>query len=298
MNTFDIRTPENQLVISPVDGRHFYGHGAYSENGKLLYATENDFDRGRGVIGVYDATTGYQRIGEINAYGIGPHELIRVPGTSFLVVANGGIQTHPDTGREKLNIATMQPSLSIVDARTGQLVGRHVLADEFHQVSIRHLACTADGELWYAGQYEGDEVAIDGLVGKVSLQDSMHSFRNGLSRRGLALVELPESIQNRVSGYLTSVAIVGPRVVFTSARGGLVFNVDRDSLQVDESLSILDCSGVAATYPCESFREEISSPVECALITCGTGEIVSVSDGGLTSLALHNYQWDNHVYRV
>ena len=298
MNTFDIRTPENQLVISPVDGRHFYGHGAYSENGKLLYATENDFDKGRAVIGVYDATSSYQRIGEINAYGIGPHELIRVPGSPILVVANGGIQTHPDTGREKLNIATMQPSLSMVDARTGQLVGRHMLADEFHQVSIRHLACTADGELWYAGQYEGDEVAIDGLVGRVSIQDSMHSFRNGLSRRGLTLVELPESIRNRVSGYLTSVAIVGPHAVFTSARGGLMFNIERDSLQVDESLSILDCSGVAATYPCESFREENSSPAECALITCGTGEIVSVSDGGLTSLALHNYQWDNHVYRI
>ena len=30
-------------------GRHFYGHGTYSENGLWLYASENEYDSGRGV---------------------------------------------------------------------------------------------------------------------------------------------------------------------------------------------------------------------------------------------------------
>lgn len=298
MNTFDIRSPQHQRVISPIDGRHYYGHGAYSENGNLLYATENDFDKGRGVIGIYDAARDYQRVGELDTYGIGPHELVRVPGSSLLVVANGGIQTHPDTGCEKLNIATMQPSLSIVDSSNGQLVGRHVLAGELHQVSIRHLACSADGELWYAGQYEGDKPSVDGLAGRVSIRQSLQSFRGGESRRGLTLVDLPESVQSRASQYLSSVAIVGKHAVFTSAKGGLVFKLNRVSLQIDESLSILDCSGVTPISSSEASGSDRIASLESALLTCGTGEILSLSDEGLTSLAIHKIQWDNHVYRV
>ncbi len=30
--------------ISTVEGRHFYGHGAFSVDGRLFYATENDFE--------------------------------------------------------------------------------------------------------------------------------------------------------------------------------------------------------------------------------------------------------------
>lgn len=298
MNTFDIRTPQNQNVINPIEGRHFYGHGAYSENGKLLYATENDFDKMRGVVGIYDATSNYRRIGELDAFGVGPHEIVRVPGTALLVIANGGIQTHPDSGREKLNIGTMQPSLSIVDLNSGKLVGRHVLADDLHQVSIRHLACSDDRELWYAGQYEGDNPSITGLVGRISVTESLESFGSSESKRGLTIIDLPEKIRNRTSHYLSSVAIAGQHAMFTSAKGGVVFTVNRVSLQVDDSLSILDCSGVCEAPFSESYSGDSRASGARALITCGTGEVVRVSDGGLTTLAMHNLQWDNHVYRL
>ncbi|WZB72391.1 DUF1513 domain-containing protein [Achromobacter xylosoxidans] len=36
--------------------RHFFGHGAFFDDGWLLAATENDFDGGRGVLGIYDAS--------------------------------------------------------------------------------------------------------------------------------------------------------------------------------------------------------------------------------------------------
>ena len=36
MNTFDRRTPGVHAITEPVSGRHFYGHGAYSRDGKLL----------------------------------------------------------------------------------------------------------------------------------------------------------------------------------------------------------------------------------------------------------------------
>jgi len=39
-------------VLTTDPGRHFYGHGCFSADGRLLYAVENDFDQARGVIGV------------------------------------------------------------------------------------------------------------------------------------------------------------------------------------------------------------------------------------------------------
>jgi hypothetical protein len=38
--------------------RHFFGHGTFSADGTRLYATENDFEAGRGVVGIYDARPG------------------------------------------------------------------------------------------------------------------------------------------------------------------------------------------------------------------------------------------------
>ena len=47
--------------------------------------------------------------------GIGPHEILRLPGARLLAIANGGIHTRPDTGREKLNLDTMRPNLTLMD---------------------------------------------------------------------------------------------------------------------------------------------------------------------------------------
>lgn len=131
--------------IDAATGRHFYGHGVFSPDGRLLYTTENAFDQdGRGVIGVYDATDGYRRIGEIDSGEIGPHDLRLLADGRTLVVANGGILTHPDVGRAKLNLATMTPSLAYIDRKTGRLLEEVRLAPNMHQNSIRHLAVTVD----------------------------------------------------------------------------------------------------------------------------------------------------------
>ena len=60
--------------------RHFFGHGAFSADGRLLYATENDYERARGMIGVRDATDGYRQIGEFPAHGMEPHDIALLDG--------------------------------------------------------------------------------------------------------------------------------------------------------------------------------------------------------------------------
>jgi len=87
--------------------RHFFGHGVFSADGRLLYAAENDYQHKRGVIAVRDATDGYKQIGEFSAHGIEPHDIALLPDGRTLVIANGGIETHPDSGREELNLSEM-----------------------------------------------------------------------------------------------------------------------------------------------------------------------------------------------
>jgi len=299
MNTFDLRAPQTHHSIAPMKGRHYYGHGAFSSTGDLLFATENDYEAARGVIGLYDATRGYQRIGETSTAGVGPHEVVRVPGSSLLVLANGGIQTHPDSGRDKLNIDSMHPSLSIIDSRDGTLVGQHFLSDDLHQVSLRHLACTGDGEVWFAGQYEGTDPTTDGLAGFISIEQSIDSFQRGVSRKGLTLIDLPAGLQMQSLRYLSSVAVAGNQVIYTAAKGGLAFSINRKTRQLKESVSLFDASGVAALpYTNLSANAEKRVPDGSTLITTGTGEIVRLGYNGATRVATHRLQWDNHLYAL
>lgn len=119
---FDLGGARPPLELPLPENRHFFGHGAYFDGGRLLAATENDFDGGRGVLGIYDATPGggYRRIGEYDTGGIGPHEVLLMPDGKTLCVANGGILTHPDYGKLELNLDTMRPSLAYLDAASAR----------------------------------------------------------------------------------------------------------------------------------------------------------------------------------
>lgn len=143
---------ETARLNSP-EGRHFYGHGAFSLDGSVLFTTENDYDAPAGVLGIWDATDGYKRIGEIASGGIGPHEILTLP-HGGVVVANGGIQTHPDMGRAKLNLPTMQTNLTYLDD-SGTITDQVALTGEMHQNSIRHIALDGNGYVVAALQWQG-----------------------------------------------------------------------------------------------------------------------------------------------
>lgn len=170
--------PHSGLVVRRFDTppeRHFYGHGVFDPSGRMLFATENDTRRGRGVLGLYDATDGYRRVGEIEAFGIGPHDIALLADGRTLAVANGGILTLPESGRDKLNLDSMQPSLNLIDAASGKLVEERRLAPALHQLSIRHLAQAPSGLIAAGMQWEGEPgspvplVAIDRGSGLVTL---------------------------------------------------------------------------------------------------------------------------------
>lgn len=195
MLVVDLATGTLSEFVNAPEGRHFYGHAGFSPDGKLLFTTENDFDRGRGVIGIWDCRDGYRRAGEWDSFGIGPHDLTLLPGRAVMAIANGGILTHPDSGRAKLNIADMKPNLTFIDARDGTFIRRIELPSDLHKNSIRHLDSGPDGGVLFGMQYQGARTDAPPLVGHVGPDGTCTLF------------DAPETLTPQLQGYCADVAI-------------------------------------------------------------------------------------------
>ncbi len=222
-------------VFACGENRHFFGHGGFSPDGRLLYACENDFDNNRGVIGIYDAASGFSRLGEVPAHGVGTHDMTVSDDGRLLIIANGGIETHPDFGRTKLNLDHMEPSLVISDARTGALVEKHVLPENLRRLSTRHLALAERGRIWFACQYEGPRNGLPPLVGY---------FGHG---EELRFVGLPEETTDGLANYVGAIAVDrrSGLVGITSPKAGLAVTLDGTSGAVVKQTRIANAAGIA-----------------------------------------------------
>jgi len=278
---FDLqgRQPDAALPLPP--DRHYFGHGVYRDDGHLLFATENDFEAGRGVLGVYDASPGgaYRRVGEFDSAGVGPHEVLLMPDGRTLCVANGGILTHPDYGKLELNLDTMAPSLVYLDLASGTVVDRVALPAHLHRLSIRHLAIAADGAVWFGMQYSGPTTDQPPLLGR--------------HRRGQSSAELfsgPPEVLRRLRNYVGSVAVdaAGKVVATSSPVGGLVVYWDADNGACLGTTTIADGCGVA--------------PAGDGSFVLSSGEGVLQKSGPDLSTTEFDRDpsaaWDNHFRRV
>lgn len=269
---FDHTGSNEPLTIASIAGRHFFGHGVFSDDGALLYATENDFDNAAGVVGVYDAREKFKRVGEFPTYGIGPHELLLLGDARTIAVANGGIETHPDYGRAELNIATMKPSYVLVDRITGDLVEKHELPAALHQLSIRHMDADASGTVWFGCQYRGPGTDRPLLVGRAT------------RGKELQLLDMPQDVLSGFRNYIGSVAAnsAAGTVAVSSPEGNSLVVIDAASGRILATNALVEVCGVAPDGA--SF-----------MATTGTGEIVE-ADGATRSEP--DYVWDNHMLRI
>jgi len=199
---FDRATNEARLACETPPGRHFAGHGLFSADGQWLFTPEHDYENVRGVVAVRDART-FAIVAEIDTRGIDPHEIAWSPDRARLIVANGGILTHPRSYRRKLNIPTMDPSLAIIDAATGELVEQWRLPD--HLLSIRHLAVAADGRVAVGLQYEGAPEHAPTIA-------AMYRPSTGLEP-----LPLPPDARVQCRGYVASIALSEPANTIAAA---------------------------------------------------------------------------------
>ncbi|MBX3572596.1 MAG: DUF1513 domain-containing protein [Mesorhizobium sp.] len=265
------------LVAAP--GRHFFGHGIFSADGRLMFASENDYEAGRGVTGIYDVDKGFARLGEFDCGGIGPHDVVLMPDGRTACVANGGILTHPDYDKLKLNIDTMSPSLAYLDLASGDIVEQVALPKELHKLSIRHLVVDAHGAVWFGCQHEGEASDRPPLVGR---------HRRG---REAELFAGPPDLLRRMDNYVGSVSVdaSGEVVAISSPLGGLVAFWDAATGRYLGEQSMADVCGVAPLKPGH------------VLGTTGRGAINDMSPWGRAEIveeSVANPAWDNHLRRV
>jgi hypothetical protein len=271
---FDPAGQAAPITLTSIEGRHFFGHGVFSPDGRLLYATESDFEAAQGVIGIYDATDGYRRIGEFPTYGTGPHEMLLMPDGVTFVVANGGIETHPDFGRTELNLETMDPSVAFIDRRDGQLVGQLRLGAGLHQLSIRHMAIDMRGRVWFGCQYKGAPSESPQLVGYATMDGEIR------------LVELPDDTLRDLRNYVGSVAASadGRTIAVSSPEGDLLVAIEAEGGRPVLVETLRNGCGLAADGA--GF-----------VATSGMGEMVGIA-GAERAPRRFEFQFDNHMLRV
>lgn len=269
------------MPLEAAQGRHFFGHGVYLPDGKRMLATENDYDAGHGVLGIYDASEGgrYRRLGEFETGGIGPHEVVLLPDGKTLCVANGGILTHPDYGKLELNLDSMRPSLAYIDADSGRLTERVELPEALHRLSIRHLALAADGAVWFGCQHMGPARERPALVGR--------------HRRGQQpeLFAGPDEVLRNCRNYIGSVAAdPAGRVIATSSPvGNQVLYWDAESGRALGVTPLPDGCGVAPFAPARFLLNSGRG----ALVQAGPDEPVRSILSPASEIA-----WDNHFRRL
>ena len=266
----------NPQVITARADRHFFGHGLFSADGRLLYASENDIKSGDGIIGIYDASGGYARIGEFKSGGIGPHDMCLLGDGRHMVIANGGLKTLLETGREILNSDDIAPNLAMLDTASGKVDAVVELDRDYKKLSIRHLARSNDDRIAFACQHQGDADELPPLVGVLG--------RNGKAR----LFDAPEEALARLNNYVGSVALdaSGSVIAATSPVGGTaaLWSIDGSYLGAAQ---ISDVCGVAR------HRNGF-------LMSSGNAGVRDVATDGQAAEkpVLQNWIWDNHLRLV
>lgn len=257
--------------IQASPGEHFVGHGVFSPDGRWLYATASRYEAGEGLIAVFDAEQNYQRVNTFELNGIGPHELTLHPDGETLVVGLGGILTHPDYDRIKLNLNTMEPALILMNRHSGKIIGR--FRPSHHQQSTRHVSVDGNGAIYVAYQYQGPLHEAPPLLARVE-EGRLREFRfdkgtqKGLANYIASIVAHPE---NDLVAAASPVG--GTAVVFEGSTGKLLARA-----------SIPDCAGIQALAGGDF------------LISSGRGKLVRLgSNNQPREIGAFPVYWDHHL---
>jgi hypothetical protein len=268
-----------RATIEHARDRLFAGHGVYTGDGALLFATEETGEDGRGVVGCYDPARDYRRAGEFPTHGIGPHEMTTLQDGRTLVVANGGYVTSPDGPGVKIDRDRMRPSLVLLAARGGRLLAEGRLPEPLWRLSLRHLAIGRNDVIAVAAQDEGD------------VSDRLPLAAVWRGQGGLTLLDAGPGITGRMRGYCGDAAVDPSGALFgvSCPRGGLAVFWDLATARVIGTVDLPDGCGLAPGEAPGTF-----------LLSSGRGGVVRVDPSAdrvapLPASFVTEGRWDNHL---
>ena len=218
-------------TIEPTEGRWFYGHGAFSEDGSLLYSTETINAEQRGVIGVRDGST-LEYLGEFPTFGENPHDCHLIDAGKVLVISNGG---------GALGTA-LKPCVTWVDTQTRSLLDKQELPSE--RFNTGHLGLS---------QTEGLVVVSAPRKGLTEKDLGAVSLRRNDER--LQTMAEPATVTSRMFGEALSVAIHEPSGIaaVTHPGGNMVTFWSTRTAALLKVLELPFARGVTLTRDGENF---------------------------------------------
>lgn len=136
----DLKTRRILRRVTTVPQREFYGHSAFSPDGKLWYCTEaivqSKEDYYKGVLAVRDADSMELTDENFPTHGTAPHDCILIDDGATLVITNGGGPIHD---------AADPANVAYVDVKTGE--ARRILKFKSEKVNAGHITMSSKGEL-------------------------------------------------------------------------------------------------------------------------------------------------------
>jgi len=212
--------------------REFYGHGAFSPDGALLYATETDVDDDyRGVIVIRDGKT-LEEIGEFPSFGAAPHDCTLRDDGRTLVVTNDGARKRGGSA----------PCVTYVDIQSQTLIEK--LTFENEDITAGHLTLSPAGDLAVTSSIR--PWLTEESTGAASFRPVGGEFRT---------MTEPADVTSRMLGESLSVAIHAPSGIagVTNPKGNLVTFWDLAKGRLLGKLDFAYPRGISVTLDNEYF---------------------------------------------
>jgi hypothetical protein len=136
--------------LKPLENQHFEGHAIFSSDEQYLYATASDYQQGKGKLLKLNSHD-LSLVEGYDSAGIGPHELVW-QSNNLIAIANTGVLTHPDSGRDILNINNIQSNVVLFNTINTRI--EHEWRVPQRGLSARHLDRMDSGDLVIGCQYK------------------------------------------------------------------------------------------------------------------------------------------------
>ena len=250
--------------------RAFYGHGAYSIDGDVLYVVETRLDTRAGLISIRDAET-FAVLGEVPTFGESPHDCLLSADGRTMALTNGGgpIGT------------TLAPSVTVVELAAAKLLDRVTFSEP--RINAGHLAMTSGGDLAVvSAPRDGIPDTATGAV----------SFRTGGGR--MVTMKKPPPVVRRMIGETLSVCIdeASGVVVATHPAGKMVTFWDLGSMRLLKSWDVPSPRGVTLSEDRSCFVVSCQVNASVRLVSTGTLDVLPRDDYGPTCVSgSHVYGW-------
>ncbi|GJM17720.1 MAG: hypothetical protein DHS20C13_30470 [Thermodesulfobacteriota bacterium] len=273
----DLKNMKMVRKITTSNDKYFYGHGAFTADGKMMYSTETYLDNKKGIIAIRDAHT-MRNLGEFPTYGDNPHECQLIDNGNVMVVTNAGSTIGTN----------IEPSVTYIDMSNQQLIERVFLTN--NRLNTGHIGIAKDGSLVVAS------APRDGLdktdIGGVSIRPKGKLMKT---------ISSPNEVVQSMTGEALSVVIHSAKNIaaVTHPDGNMVTFWSVSDRQLVSMIQLEKPRGVTLTMDEKTFV--ISYGVNTNIMLVDVDTLTTKTDETITLTYLsgsHIYNWSKTLAEI